>query len=335
MLRSKECNGGPKYDDLTNIFRPTLDNHAPLKQKQVRGNQAPFMTKEMSKAVITRSRFKSKYNKWPSRANLLALKQIKNKCTNLIKTAKKQYFTKSAENRPLTNTSFWNSISLFLTNKNVRNDNVITLNEKGQLTNDELDVAETLNSHYINNVNTTCGQPSQALDNPKDQANDIASVDTIINNYKNHPSINRITKECSNPKIYSFPEAKKEEINILIKRLNPKKATGPDGIPLKIIKLSADVIDKHLNNIINTDLESSCFSENAKIASVKPIYKKESRSDKNNYRPVSILNSFSKIYERFINDKLLSHVNDTLSDFVSAYRSKYSSNHVIFRLIEE
>ena len=63
MLRSKECNGGPKYDDLTNIFRPTLDNHAPLKQKQVRGNQAPFMTKEMSKAVITRSRFKSKYNK--------------------------------------------------------------------------------------------------------------------------------------------------------------------------------------------------------------------------------------------------------------------------------
>ena len=47
------------------------------------------------------------------------------------------------------------------------------------------------------------------------------------------------------------------------------------------------------------------FSENAKIASVKPIYKKESRSDKNNYRTVSIQNGFSKIYERFINDKLL------------------------------
>ena len=50
------------------------------------------------------------------------------------------------------------------------------------------------------------------------------------------------------PKIYSFPEAKKEEINILIKRLNPKKATGRDGIPLKITKLSADVIEKHLTN---------------------------------------------------------------------------------------
>ena len=121
----------------------------------------------------------------------------------------------------------------------------------------------------------TCGQPPQALGNPKDQANDIASVDAIISNYKNHPNINTIRKKCSNPKIYSFPEVKKEEINILIKHLNPKKATGPDGIPLKIRKLSADIIVKHLTNIINTDLECSCFSENAKTAFVKPIYKKK------------------------------------------------------------
>ena len=171
---------------------------------------------------MIRSRIKNKYNKWPSRENFLALKQIKNKCTNLTKTAKKQYFAKSAENQPLTNQSFWNSISLFLTNKNVRNDDVISLNEKGRLINDQLESAETLNSHYVNIVKTTCGQPPQALGNPKDQANDIR-FDAIINKYKNHPSINQIRKECSNPKIYSFPG---------IKRLNPKKATGPDGIPL-------------------------------------------------------------------------------------------------------
>ena len=38
----------------------------------------------------------------------------------------------------------------------------------------------------------TRGQPPQALDNPKDQANDIASVDAIISNYKHHPNINQI-----------------------------------------------------------------------------------------------------------------------------------------------
>ena len=124
-------------------------------------------------------------------------------------------------------------------------------------------------------------------------------------------------------------------MNILIKRLNPKKATGPDGIPLKMIELSANVIEKHLINIINADLECSSFSENAKIASAKSIYKKENRSYKNNYRPISIANGFSNICERFISDKLLNHANGLLSDFVSSYRSKYSSNHMILWLIEK
>ena len=111
----------------------------------------------------------------------------------------------------MTNKSFWNSISPFFANENVRNDDVITLKEKGQHINDELEVTETLNSHYINIVKMTRGQPPQTLGNPKDQASDLASVDAIISNYKNHPNINQIRKKCSNPKIYSFPEAKKKK----------------------------------------------------------------------------------------------------------------------------
>ena len=89
-------------------------------------------------------------------------------------------------------------ISQFLTNESIKNDDIITLNEKGRLINDEFEVVGTLNSHYINVVKTTFGQPRQALGDPKDQANDIASVDAIINNHKDHPSINQIRKECSN-----------------------------------------------------------------------------------------------------------------------------------------
>ena len=89
-LRTKECDGGVKYDDLANICRSTLDSHALLKQKQVRGNHVPFMTKELSKSIMTRSRIKNKYNKWLSRETFQALKQIMNKCTNLTKTAKEQ-----------------------------------------------------------------------------------------------------------------------------------------------------------------------------------------------------------------------------------------------------
>ena len=105
-MRTKECNRGVKYGDISIIFQSTLDSHALLKQKQVRENQALFMTKELSKAIMTRSRIKNKYNKWPSRENFLALKQISNKCTNLTKTAKKQYFAESAENQSSPNKSF-------------------------------------------------------------------------------------------------------------------------------------------------------------------------------------------------------------------------------------
>ena len=58
--------------------------------------------------------------------------------------------------------------------------------------NDELEVGEALNSHYINIVKTTCGQPQQAKGYPKNQANDIASV----SNYRHNPSINQIRKNA-------------------------------------------------------------------------------------------------------------------------------------------
>ena len=64
-----------------------------------------------------------------------------------------------------------------------------------RLINDELEVSETLNSHYTNIAEATCGEPPQALGKPKDQANHITSVDAIISNYKHHPSINQIRKK--------------------------------------------------------------------------------------------------------------------------------------------
>ena len=44
--------------NLTEIFNDILNNHAPLKQKQVRGNHAPFMTKDLSKAIMNKSKAK-------------------------------------------------------------------------------------------------------------------------------------------------------------------------------------------------------------------------------------------------------------------------------------
>ena len=102
--------------------------------------------------------------------------------------------------------------------------------------------------------------------------------------------------------------------------MSPKKATGPDKIPAKIVKLAASVIDSHLTNIINNDLSNNAFSDSAELASVRPIYKKDDRDETKSYRPVSILNCFTKIYEKVLNEQLLPFVNRSISELVSAYR---------------
>ena len=119
------------------------------------------------------------------------------------------------------------------------------------------------------------------------------------------------------------------QINKIIKGLKAKKATGPDNVPVKIVKLAASVIDSRLTNIIN-DLSDNAFSDSA---SVRPIYKKDVRNEITNYGPAGIFNCFSKIYEQFLNEQLLPSVNRSISELMPAHRSGYCAN-VLIRLIE-
>ena len=98
--------------------------------------------------------------------------------------------------------------------------------------------------------------------------------------------------------------------------------------------MSANVTDCHLANIINNDISSNKYWKHAKTATVRPIFKKDDRTNTKNYRPVSLLNIFSKIYERFLHESLTSYVKTFLSKFIPVYRKSYSSNHVLIRLIE-
>ena len=122
--------------------------------------------------------------------------------------------------------------------------------------------------------------------------------------------------------------------NQIIKSLNINKAKGLDGISAKFVKISDDIIDCHIANIINKNISNNKFSENAKTATVRPIFKKGDRTEIKTYRPVSLSNIFTKILERFLHENLTNYVDTFLSKFTSTYRKSYSSNHVLIRLIE-
>ena len=100
--------------------------------------------------------------------------------------------------------------------------------------------------------------------------------------------------------------------------------------------MTSNFLVPKLTTTINSSIENSLFPDNAKVANVVPLDKgKLNKNYISNFRPVSLLNTFSKFYERVIKDQLVLSMENYFSSIVSAYRKKYSMQHVITRLLEE
>ena len=147
--------------------------------------------------------------------------------------------------------------------------------------------------------------------------NDSEVIDRIIKSYQNHPSVLKIKSKCgSDLNSFDFQQIKAPEVK---KEIDIKKAVGVDTIPPKLIKIGADIIAGPLTQAINCCLRQGIFPENAKVASVVPLDKgKPDKYDVLNYRPGSILNAFSKIYEKVIKNQLASYLDKYFSPFISA-----------------
>jgi hypothetical protein len=89
-----------------------------------------------------------------------------------------------------------------------------------------------------------------------------------------------------------------------INRLKSKKSSGPDEIPAYVVKGCRDVIAKPLCYIFNLALFSHTFPDRWKVAKVVPIFKSGCRENIENYRPISLINSFAKVFEILLFDQI-------------------------------
>ena len=118
-------------------------------------------------------------------------------------------------------------------------------------------------------------------------------------------------------------------IKSLLPKVNNIKAVRIDSIPLKLVKLAAEPLSQTLVQAINMCIKQDNVPNNARVASVVPLGKVS------NFRPVSVLNTFSKIYEQVIKEQIVLGTEKFLSTKISAYRKSYSTQHVITSLIED
>ena len=121
-----------------------------------------------------------------------------------------------------------------------------------------------------------------------------------------------------------------------IQSLNPKKACGADGIGAKIFLLCPDVFVNNLTTIFNKALEIGEYPTLLKIAKVIPLYKKGQKCQTNNHRPISLLSSFNKIFEKILCKQRtnLLQCNNVLFKYQFGFRKLYSTTLAVIEFTD-
>ena len=321
------------YSSFEKTFVDTLNIHAPLKKKVIRANQAPYVTKRMRKAIMRRTQLQNKYFKYKTPEILSNYKKQKNFCSKLYKKEKKQFYNNLELNKVTDNKLFWKTIKPLMSDKgNLTNQICLVDNEK--LLINEKDIATTLNNYFDTAVSNL-----EIIDDRfllSDVGSLTDSIDIAVRKFETHPSILSIKHRVQSTPTFDFVEISLDEITNEINMLNKKKAGTFGNIPAKHLKESANICNTYLLKIWNEEiLQTQSFPDMLKLADITPIYKKEDATLAKNYRPISVLPSVSKVFERIIQKQLLQYIETFLSPFMCGYRKGFSPQSALTNLLEK
>ena len=100
---------------------------------------------------------------------------------------------------------------------------------------------------------------------------------------------------------FDFEELNLKDTEKEILNLNTKKAVASNSIPAKVLNETSDICGPVLQQIWNDEILKKCqFPENLKLADITPVFKKEDKNLAKNYRPVSVLPTLSKVFEKIM-----------------------------------
>lgn len=203
----------------------------------------------------------------------------RNKVNYNIQLAKKNYYSerylKSLDNAKM----FWQTTNELLFKRHGKTLNEISLKANNIVETNQIIVANLFNSFFINVGNSEQNNPS-------------------------HP--NHTTPNAS---LFLYNTTPSEILTIL-KTINQSSSSGYDSIPIKFFTRFANDIAPKLSKLINDSFKSGSFPNCLKVARVTPIYKNADKQNVTNYRPISVLPTCSKIFERAMFNRLVKFLAD-------------------------
>ena len=282
-----------KFVDIhTNVFNRSFPI-IPVKKRY--RNRLPWLTQGLKISIKTKNNLYKTQLKYPSAFNFKKYSIYKNALTSQIKKAEKNYYQVLITENKSSMRKTWNIIKNVISkNKHSKLTTEFKISDSKTIT-DKKEISNRFNNYFVN--------VGLSLAN---------KIPTTAKNYRDFLPPNNTQSMYIEP-------VTSDEIKQIIKNLNDG-APGHDDITAKCIKFISNNILEPLVFLTNLSFTDGIFPDELKIAKVCPLYKANDPTLFNNYRPISLLTIFSKIYERLMYNRLLTFLKK------NAILYKYSTN---------
>ena len=297
-------NASDKYTKFSEIYLKHYDTAYPIntKSRPRRRNERqapkPWILPWLENACARKNRLYKVFVKEPTTDNKSTYKKMDDFCTKHCGIAKAKYRKKYFEQHKSNSKKQWEMINHLL-NRKRKNDSMIRLqNDKGETLTSNVDIAKSF-SDYFSNIATNIKSNINAS-TPSDPGG--------FNRHLNKPVSNSIFLNPTNA----------EEIGDIIKKFKNKATLDTKIDALKHASTSQNFLGV-ITQLVNSSLEEGVFPSELKIARVVPIHKAGNRRLVSNYRPISLLSTFSKIYEKIMHKRVLDFLDSNDSLFESQY----------------
>ena len=246
-----------------------------------------------------------KFKSSPTDSNKLLLASYRNKLTNLIRLSKKNYYCSLLDDHKHNLKQTWKILNglLGIDRKKAFPD---CFDINGIVSSDLKTIADGFNNYFINigpslssDIPDMDVSPSQFLNNIPSPLNSLFLAPT------DHDEVIKI---CASLKSGASP--------------------GYDDLKPDAIKSVKHLIAYPLVHIFNLSMSTGIFPDQLKLAKVVPVYKSGDSDSCNNYRPISVLPVFSKVFERIIQKRLYNFLHDMVYYTLVNMVSEVSFHHI-------
>ena len=298
-------NPNESYSIFISRFNSLFENYFPVKDHKISKNNSP-RTEWITKGLIKSCKRKSKlYRLWinnPTTNNRSRYIKYRNKLNTLVKLTEKDYYSCKLKECAGNLRETWKVIRNVL-NKSATDTVMSNFVKDGNLITRQTEIVENFNMYF-----------SQIGDR---LASSIPLSTAEFTDYL----------KSSPPNSFAFHLSDPNEVIHIVDSFKNKSSFGYDKIPLMILKNCIREIAEPISAILNSSMTSGIFPDDLKIAKVCPIFKAGPKNECSNYRPISVLSSFSKIFEKAVYTRLENYINynNILSSKQYGFRSKYST----------